>query len=513
MRPHPIRGHRLQAVSTSAISLLLLPMLLASSCVHDAAPLLPSDTSDSGVPTGARLVARIVHVSDSHAVDYESPARFAGAQIVIPSAWRAWESSSTQLFDGIIRTINRIHASGQRVDFLLHTGDACDNAQANELGWFLAVMDGGQVNPLSGPDDRPEDTRPDALLDPYQAFGAQGLYQQGVHGDLPSIPWYSVIGNHESYCIGVFPILTWFDGTRVSPLPLSGRPGILLPTILDPLGAWTHGPVSPAHPGPPPLLDLPAPVTPEADRHFFSRREFIEAMFNTRTGPPGHGFSDPLSPGWYSVSPAVGLRLIVLDTADAPNPLPGFPYSEGAISIGQRDWLRSQLDASQARDELVIVASHHPSISLEVLSGSVLGPDELRDLLRNYPNVILHLAGHTHRNRVADRGGYIEIETCSTLDLPQEGRVVEIWRDDVDGTVTVTYHMFSSLDDTLPPLGDDPLRALRQTAHDLAEQSRGDPSQMRSTQPPDPHPEGDLADRQGTIRLTREVPGPESTRN
>lgn len=488
----------LRLAGRAAIASLLFAVLAGSSCGADGAPLLPADTTGPPGGPGAELMARWVHVTDTHIVDAASPARFAGADVLIPFAWRAWENSSTQLLDGIIRTVNRLHASGERIDFLLHTGDACDNAQSNELNWFIAVMDGKSFTPLSGPDDRP----PGAIspnLDPYAAFVPQGLYCTGVHGPLPSIPWYAAIGNHDAFAIGVFPVITRGDGSRVAPLPLPARPGVFLPTVLDPTGAWTYGLVTPACPGPPPLLSLPHRITPVPDRRYFTKGEFPEAMFSTMSGPPGHGLPSPAGPARYSVSPVPGLRLITLDTADVSDPAPGWPYDRGCISPEGRDFLRAELDAAGHRGEWVIVATHHPSGSLEVLYGSALGPGDFRELLNQYPNVLVHLAGHTHRNRVADRGGYIEIETCSTLDWPQEARVVEIWKN-AEGALAVAYRMISGFDDSLPPLGDDPLRAIREQAHALAMPEKSDENMWRPLEPSNTLPEGDLADREGIWR-------------
>jgi hypothetical protein len=265
---------------------------------------------------------------------------------------------------------------------------------------------------------------------------------------------------------------------------------------MDPTSDLTHGPISPAHPGPPPVLELPARVVPVPERRHFNEREFVQAMFQSTSAPTGHGFASADAPPWYSAAPVAGLRMITLYTSDVPNPVPGLPYSEGCISSAQRDFLIAELDAAQERGELVIVVSHHPSSSLEVLSGSVLGPDDFRALLNRYPNVIAHLAGHKHRNRVADRGGYAEIETCSTIDWPQEARVIEIWRD-ADGSPAVAYRMFSGFDDDLPALGDDPLHDLRAQAHELARQGKGGLDLQRGQEPEEPDPRGDPADREG----------------
>lgn len=492
------------------VSLVLLLAALpglsgVAGCYDFGGDLLPARESARETIDG-ELVARFVHITDMHVVDEESPARFAGAHAFTRSAWRPYEAYSTQLFDGILRTANRIHASGRPIDFLIHTGDACDNAQRNELEWLLGVLDGGEVNPLTGPDDRPASARPLPALDPHAAFVAQGLYRAGVHGEAASIPWYGVFGNHDVYSIGVFPIVEDAPGRRRAPLPLDWRPDLLLPGELNPLSPVAHGNVTPARPGPPDLFALPTWVEPKPERAFFSRQEFIAAMFDTQTGPPGHGFSSPDGPGWYSLSPGAGLRLIGLDSCDPVQVVPGLFYADGAISSAQLAFLEGQLAAADAAGEWVIVASHHPSAYLLEIFGTAVNAAAFRALLNAHPSVILHLAGHSHRNRVTDHGGYLEIETCSTLDAPQEGRLIEIWRSVESGEATVAYEMFSHLDDALPPLGDDPLRALREEAHAIAAARPGASARGRPPPELEAAPDaraGGAVDRAGRMRRLR----------
>ena len=490
-----------------AAALLLAAFLAAiAGCEADDGLRLPSRESPEVNLDGFSLVARIIHVSDSQIVDEESPARFAGAQDIVRSAWRPYEAYSTQLLDGTLRAVNRIHASGRNADFLVFTGDACDNAQTNELRWMLNVFDGRTVDPRSGPDDRAAESLPDPLMDPHVPFVAQGLYRSAVHGDLPSIPWYVVFGNHDVFGIGVFAIFEDAFGRRTAELPFARRPGVLLPTVLDPVGAWTHGKVTPANPGPPAFLELPAYVDPNPDRKFFNQREFIRAMFTTESGPPGHGFVDAeTGPGWYSVSPVEGLRLIGLNTCEPAHRIPGFPYQDGSISAEQVAFLRDELAAADKRGELIIVASHHPSASLWAGYGTALVGSEFRALLNEYPHVVAHLAGHTHRNRVTSRGGYLEIETSSTIDLPQEGRIVEIWRRDADGLAVVNYEMFSHLDEQLPALGADPLHAMRAAARAIAEGDKGAAARQKRLDPSGADPFGSAVDRSGmmVVRVRR----------
>jgi 3',5'-cyclic AMP phosphodiesterase CpdA len=495
----------------SGIGLVGLVVFAAGlGCGGEQALLLPADASGDGGLDGLTLVARIAHITDTHLVDEQSPARFAKAHVFTGSAWRPYEAYSAQLLDGIIRTVNRIHASGRKIDFLLHTGDACDNVQSNELAWFIAVMEGGAVDPLSGPDDRAAQDRPDPTRDPHASFIAQGLYRTGTHGELPSVPWYIVPGNHDRYAVGVLPIVQWSDGSRTAPLPLERRPGLWLPLQLDPLSCFAYGRVTPADPGPPGLLDTPRYVEPNQTRAYFDEVEFVEALMMTATEPVGHGFVgltggtprvQRSSPAYYSLSPVAGVRLIGLDTTDLADVSPGGFYEEGTLSRVQLAFLRNELEAALEREEIVIVASHHPSPSLLPSRGSEVAGDEFRTLLNAYPNVALHLAGHKHRNRVTNWGGYLEIESCSTLDLPQEGRLIEIWRDDVGCKLVISYEMFSHLDESLPALGDDPLRELRQDAWDIARGDKSASARLKRFDASGAAPSGDPDDRRSVVYL------------
>jgi hypothetical protein len=267
--------------------------------------------------------------------------------------------------------------------------------------------------------------------------------------------------------MGVFPILRRADGVRYAPLPLPVRPGFVLPRLLEPTADIAYGFVTPAAPGPPTLLNTPQRIVADPERAYFTAGEFIAALFETDTGPAGHGFAPPSSGfRWYSVSPAPGLRLLGLNTTDARNVLPGGLYSEGALSFAQLAWMRDELARAEVAGEWVIVASHHPSMNLTPLAGSEVLPAAFRDALDACPRVVLHVAGHTHQNHVSRRGHYLEIETCSTLDYPQEARVIELW-EDAAGVVHASYQMVSGIE--AMPSPDDPLGALRQEAGRLSE--------------------------------------------
>lgn len=402
---------------------------------------LPNQHTEA-TSNGFELVARIVHISDSQIVDEESPARFTTLADLNAFAWRPQERFSCQLLDGTIRAINVLHERYAPVDFAVFTGDAVDNSQHNELKWFIDILDGRTINPLTGIDDRPDDMREPFELDAHRTFRAVGLYRNGIHGELPTIPWYTVVGNHDRYASGVFPILRNRDGELFSPVPLPLRLGLFLPTVLEPHGNQAFGPVTPLNPGPPRDLSLAVQIPSNYNRRYFTNAEFIDAHFDTVTGPSGHGFANNTQ-SWYSVSPVPGLRLIGLDSSIPAVTIPTGIYFDGAIVTEQARFLREELDKALAADEIVVVATHHPSESLLTFLGTSLRPEPFRRLLNSYPNVAAHLSGHTHRNRVWNRGGYIEFETSAIIDFPQESRIVEIYRRGEE--IELRYSMFSHL--------------------------------------------------------------------
>ncbi len=452
----------------------LLASLALVGCGATPFPETPlPDTETTPVdPDRHRLVARVAHITDAHITDEESPGRLSALARANASAWRPHERYAIHQLDGTLRAINAYHARVAPIDLVVHTGDGADNAQLNELHWLLDCFDGRIVNPLSGDDDRTPTQRDARLLDAHAPFETEGLYRQGVHGDLPSIPWYTTVGNHDRYAVGIFPIVRRWDGRLHAPLPVGFRIGLFLPTALAPDGAIGYGLITPANPGPPPEVSFASWIAPNPDRRFVTMSDWVAAHHDTLTGPPGHGIPSAQQT-WYSVAPVDGLRLIALDTTIPIATIPTAVYEAGAVLANQARFLETELQRAQDRDEVVIVLTHHPSVSLAPALGSALSPQGWRDLLNQYPNVVAHLAGHTHRQRVWDRGRYLEFETSAIIDAPQQGRILEVWRSDED--VVLRYTVFSHLYDGtafetagLDPPPADPWLPMRQTAADLA---------------------------------------------
>lgn len=484
--PRPLRKvNRVHRHCAGTLAALLTAAATAGCGTFAPEPAPLPDTAWPDVDsTGYTLVARFAQISDAHALDEESPGRTAILGGLISVAWRPHDPYSLQLLDGAIRAVNAYHARVAPLDFLIHTGDAVDNVQSNELHWFLDVLDGGTVDPLSGVDDRVAEDLPPALRDPHAPFAAEGLYRQGVHGPRPSIPWYAVMGNHDRYAVGTLPLVARLDGGLMAPLPGGARIGFFLPVVLVPDGWLAYGTITPANPGPLPGLLVPSVVAPNPQRRFLRPEEYVAAHFATAAGPPGHGFSAD-GRTWYSVEVAAGLRLIVLDTTLAPATVPGGDYHSGGLTALQVEFLRAALAEADRADELVLVATHHPSADLSLQLATAITPDGFRNLLASHPCVVAHLAGHEHCHRVTERGGYLEFETGALIDPPHEGRIIELWRKNVAGETpgagaglaerdvvlryaTIAADYSGTALSGLTPAPTDPLLPLRQQAKALS---------------------------------------------
>src|SRR4029077_3934487 len=121
---------------------------------------LVEDASQDEVESQRGILA-IGHFTDLHVADVQSPARFE----FINREWldprfqelltmqRPHEALTTHAIEAMVRTLNAIESgpiSGAPLELVAVTGDAIDNTQRNELSNFLALLDGGMVEPDSG---------------------------------------------------------------------------------------------------------------------------------------------------------------------------------------------------------------------------------------------------------------------------------------------------------------------------------------------------------------------------
>lgn len=370
-------------------------------------------TLDDGPPPAAgpspQLLVRFVHLADTQLADDESPARLAGFDQVSGGAFRPEEAYTCRMLNAAARTVNRLHAD-LPVDFVLLGGDNTDNAQGNELAWFMGILDGDAVvecdsaiddDPVPGPDNDPKDR-----------FAPVGL----------DVPWRWVSGNHDTLRQGNWPVADWL-GEPIGTTAASGTRDWSLP----------GGPV------------VTGQVPGDPARAFLTE---LERLQRVAEAGDGHGITAEalaLAKATYTFDVAgTPLRVFVLDTSSSTG------GSKGLIRQGYIDAVIEPILQQAAVDEKwVVIASHHRADSLadgndagvgETFADAVLSAQWV-EYLGTHPHVLLHLGAHTHRMAVQARapmGGhaYWEVVSPALADFPHQLRLVEVWDQD-NGFLTI----------------------------------------------------------------------------
>ena len=407
-------------------------------------PEMDSDTVNNGWTTNPSLAAMLLTfftISDPHVADKESPARvnFFGCDYpVIPGGNAAAYSGvilyTPQVLDAAIQTINALHKVTP-FDCGIALGDACDNTQYNELRWYMDVIDGKMIHPSSGAHKGVHD------IDYQKPFQAAGLDK--------SIPWYQAVGNHDQFWMGGALVDDHVRKILVGPHVLNINLSPDFATILTTSGFYM-GVVDGSKPygniiyaGPQGDFHKPPTIAPDPQRRSLWINQWMNEFRNTTSQPVGHGFTpEMIKNGFacYHFYPRadVPIKVIVLDDTDKS----GLACSCGALDEERFQWLQNEFQEGQNADELMIVCSHVPvnpyatqntdqpffcvTIRRFRPEHSPVSLNTLLETVWSYPNMVLWIAGHQHRNMITPQPygapgcGFWGVETPSLRDFPQQ---------------------------------------------------------------------------------------------
>jgi len=406
----------------------------------------------------------MANITDPHIVDFQSPNRLIKARSVIQAAFKAAEGYSVVTLDAVVKTINMLHEAriadyGVGIDSVVITGDGIDNSQYNELRWFINTIDGrnrdggSPINPNSGNFQYD----PLEMLNVCRPVDAEGLES--------SIPWYFVIGNHDLMFAGNFPCV---DRSSQTPMEQAEAIKTCLFNQRATGNAYYSITIGNTSLGTGiiecPLELIKDPTTlPDGivdagipDRRMITHKQFIQEFFKTETTPIGHGFDERNQPddnydnGNYKVvlkKDASGEDLVWMIALDFNY---GGPFKLGDTHYGFithdliDNFLVPLLVEAGTKNILVILISHAASWMID--PESEVSGYQFVDLMRDYPNVILHMVGHDHWNQVYphasgkdDGYGYYEVEVGETIEWGEPFRMIEfVYNNDNTGEMWMT---------------------------------------------------------------------------
>jgi len=411
--------------------------------------IMPTAYTNTSVTNTANLL-HFFTMTDIHITDKESPAQviYLGYKGGSSSAYSGVILYTTQVLDAAVRTTNALHKENP-FDFGIFLGDACNNTQYNELRWYIDVLDGKEINPSSGDHAGAESI---AYQKPYKATGLDN-----------TIKWYQTLGNHDHLWWGAKPVNDYLRQTYIGDYILNLGATPFAPQGLDSRGYYM-GSIDGRTPygdiiGIGDIANFPTPpkvLAADLNRRSLLRGEWMNEFFNSSSSPNGHGFNQTnVTTGFacYTFEPKVDLpiKVIVLDDTRRDDDPDNGNYANGSVDQERFNWLVNELDKGQNEGKLMIISAHIP-IGVKVPGYptiwdplSQVSEESLIAKLHEYPNLIMCISGHIHRNIVTAQIspdpnhpelGFWVVETASLKDFPQQFRTFDIARNS-DNTISI----------------------------------------------------------------------------